>query len=348
MRVGTICYATEQGIGYLPKDFYDAGVITDVMVFLHGSRKTHLEWYPPGTVELVQRPFSGPRVESWLRSIDVLLQFETPFDWNVLNLARQFGVRTCIVPMYECTPATIPVKPDRWLCPSELDCQYFPGSPYVPIPVKQDWHLRFRARRFLHNGGNLGLREHKGTRQILEALKLVTKPVHLTVRAQDVRGLRQILEEVFDAKLWGQSSGVFDLSSERVGWRLSAMLGSVHRGQLFAPEFDAFVMAEKYNGLSLPIQEAYASGMLVMTSDRFPMNTWLPRWPLFPVSQYIRARVGGPYNEYDEAVLEPAAIAAKLDEVFNAPIDAYSLEGYEWAQRNSWAALKPKWLEALS
>lgn len=345
MRVGTICYATEQGIGYLPKDFYDNGVITDVMVFRHGSRHTHLEWYPKGTVELVQRPFNGPVVESWLRSIDVLLQFETPFDWAVLSLAKRFGVRTCIVPMYECTPANVPFKPDRWLCPSRLDCQYFPGSPYVPIPVRQEWSLRSRARRFLHNGGNLGLREHKGTRQLLEAFKLVTKPVELTVRAQDTRGLTRIVKETFGGDVRGD--GCFVLLRENNA-KLIVTLGAVHRADLFPPEYDAFVMAEKYNGLSLPLQEAFASGMLVMTSDRFPMNTWLPRWPLFPVKSYIKARVGGPYMEYDEAVLDPADIAAKLDEVYEAPIDAFSIEGREWAQQNSWEKLKPTWLEALS
>ena len=38
-----------------------------------------------------------------------------------------------------------------------------------------------------------------------------------------------------------------------------------------------FVFPEKFNGLSLPLQEARAAGMLVLATDRFPMNTWLPR-----------------------------------------------------------------------
>ncbi len=265
MRVGTIGYATEQGIGYLPKWFYDAGLITDVMVFRHGSRQTHLEWYPEGTVELVGRPFNGPVVEAFIKSVEVMLFFETPFDWTVIDLCKRLGTKTVIVPMYECTPERVPWQPDAWFCPSLLDQRdYFKGSPFVPIPVPQDttWHQRKTATRWLHNAGNLGLRGHKGTLEILKAVKHVSsRDFRLTVRAQDVNALRGVIAQVPDV--------------ERDP-RVVVQYGDTPREMLFGPEHDVFVMAEKYNGLSLPLMEARASGMLVVTSDRFPTNTWLP------------------------------------------------------------------------
>lgn len=345
MRVGTICYATEQGIGYLPKDFYDNGVITDVMVYRHGSRTNHLEWYPEDTVELVGRPFDGPIVEAWLRKLDVLFQVETPFDWKVMALAKKLGVRTAIMPMYECTPRNIPVgcAPDRWLCPSKLDVSYFKG-PFVPVPVAQPWHKRGRVWKFLHNGGNLGLRGHKGTKEILQAWELCKKPVDLTVRAQDTAGLRRILWDI-GYTCPERSEG---FQAHKDGKALTVDMRPVKREDLFPHEFDAFVMAEKYNGLSLPIAEARAAGMLVVTSNRFPMNDWLPDWPLIPVSEFRKAAISGAYLEYDEAIVTPQAVADTLDSLHGIDASAYSESGREWAQQNSWEVLKPVWLAELA
>lgn len=350
LRVGTICYATDQGIAHLAKWFHEAGVITDVMTFRHGSRPGHAaEWYGPNTVELVGRPFDGPVVEEFIRRVDVMLFFETPFDWDVLALIRRLGRRSVIVPMYECTPERYTpisprrdkdVFPDKWICPSSLDCRYFPGSPLLPVPLPPSvapWKLRTRADRFLHNGGNLGLRGHKGTKEILQAMRHVRSPISLTVRAQDDAGLERIVREI---------PGVAD---DR---RIKFEFGQTPYDKLFTDEHDVFVMAEKYNGLSLPLAEARASGMVVMTSDRFPMNEWLPREPLIAVSGYVRARVGGPYNEYDEAVVQPEAIAVAIDSVYERGRREgwanYSYSALEYRDRNSWATLGGAWIKELS
>ncbi len=336
MRIGSIGYATEQGIGHLMKWFYDAGVITDVMVFRHGSRQSHMEWYPPGTRELVGRPFTGPDVEEFILSVDVMLFFETPFDWAVIDLCKRLGVKIVIVPMYECTPQRVPHQPDAWFCPSLLDQRdYFKRSPFVPIPVPPDvqWTQRTRAVNFLHNAGNLGLRGHKGTLEILKAVQHVkSQEFRLVVRAQDVTSLRAVINQV--------------PSVERDP-RVTIQYGDTPREMLFSPDHDVFIMAEKYNGLSLPLMEARAAGMLVVTSDRFPTNTWLPTWPLIPVKEYSRHRVGGPYNEYDEARVTPEAIAETIDKLVGADTAEYSLDGKKWAEETSWKRLKPVWLEEL-
>lgn len=346
MRVGTICYATEQGIGYLAKDFYDNGIITDVLIFRHGSRSTHLEWYP-GAQELVGRPFTGLYVEKWLDKVDVLLQFETPFDWSFLTLAKKHGVKIALVPMYECTPAIVPVQPDRWLCPSKLDQEYFDG-PFLPVPVKSEWNRRTVCEKFLHNGGNLGLRGHKGTLEILQAWKLCKQPINLTIRAQDTIGFAKLLAECgFGRTMISSKTFTFSESTDSGMKFLHVSFAPVPRSNLFDANFDCFVMAEKYNGLSLPISEARAAGMLVVTSDRFPMNDWLPRDPLIPVESYSRQKVGGPYNFYMEAKVLPEAIAAKLDSLHGTDISEYSLGGREYAEANSWSALKPLWTKEL-
>ena len=334
MKVGSICYATEQGIGMLPKQFYDAGIINSVMIFRHGSRPTMKEWYPPDTIELVGRPFNGPIVEEYLKSIDVLLIFECPFDWTVLTLCKKLGTKTVIVPMYECTPAQIPVQPDKWICPSLLDVEYFPGSEFIPIPVPPiEWQQRTTAKRFLHNGGHLGLRGHKGTLELLQAVEYVKSDLHLTVRSQDTIGLARILQQIPKVILDNPN--------------LSIEPGGIAYEDLFKG-YDVLVAPERYNGLSLPLQEARAAGMLVMTSNRFPHNTWLPIEPLIPVASYSRQRVGGGYNSYDEARIDPKSIAFTMDQWYGRDITDYSLSGKTYAEENSFPALKSRWLEALA
>ena len=49
MRIGMVCYAYCQGLGYLAKSFYDAGLIDEVLIYHHGGAILHPEWYPAGT-----------------------------------------------------------------------------------------------------------------------------------------------------------------------------------------------------------------------------------------------------------------------------------------------------------
>lgn len=333
-RIGTITYSTSQGIAHLAKWFWDAGVVTDVMTFRHGSRPQHPEWYPEGTVELVGRPFNGPVVDEWLRPLDAVVFFESPFDWSFFQYCRVRGKRTVVVPMYECWPKAPAGLPDKFVCPSKLDQRdYWPGAPFIQIPVPPDvvWRQRTKAERFLHNGGNLGLRGHKGTLEIVRAWQHVKSDAELTVRAQDTAGLSAILRQVPDA---------------RKDERILFLPGEVPRDKLFDGH-DVFIMAEKYNGLSLPLIEARAAGMLVTTSDRFPTNDWLPTWPLIPVQSYSRQRVGGGYQEYDEALVTPEAIAETVDRVYGSDVTDYSLSGKAWAEMNSWANLKDRWVQEI-
>lgn len=370
MKVACVCYATEQGLGHLAKSFYDAGVVTDPIIFRHSHYETHYDWYPPGTPVLVNRPFAGPDVDKMLAGIDVVLFFETPWDWDFPAYCKRRGVRTAMVPMYEWWPVSKPASTfDKIIAPSLLDRDYFPGSVFVPIPVRTDlWKLRTRCERFLHNGGHLGHRGHKGTLELIKAIPFIKSPLHLTIRAQDTAELQGKVDQA-GLKLievsqwyWGERHADGSHYEER-GYvlkdkpdlRLMIGKGTLPWSDLWGDDpnnhnkfFDAVVVPEKFNGISLPLAEARAAGLAVITTDRYPMNTWLPKEPLIPVKEYHKARVGGSYNEFDEATVEPEAIAAKMDEWFGRDITQMSLDGLAWAEDNSWEKLRGRWLEALS
>ena len=329
MRVGTVCYCTEQGLGRLAKDYYTAGVITDVMLIAHPSYSNHREWYPAGTPCFKTKDIKGPEVNEFLRDIDVVLFFETPFDWSLPLRCKEHGVKTVLMPMYEWFPRHPSYRQyiDLFLCPSKLDLEYFPNGVYMPVPVDPTWFkLRRQAIRFLHNAGHIGHRNHKGTEELIKAIPYLKSDVRLTIRSQSDR--------------------IYSLLKGNMGFnQLDVYVGEVPYEALFN-DHDVYVAPEKFNGLSLPLQEAYAAGLPVITTKRFPMNTWLPGELLIEPESFHEASI---YSNlpFQEAVVSPRAIADKINEWHGLDIRAYSLRALEWAQAHSWSALFPRIMEVL-
>ncbi len=334
-KIASLCYAGRQGLGWLMKRYYDAGVITHPIIYRHSnpSRKTLTEWYPPGTPVVEGRNPDRAAIREVLKQVEVLYCFETFFDWGLVDVAREMGVKTCLQPMYEWTPTRWPAKPDYIHAPSLLDRDYFkdefPGKClFIPVPVENStWQLRKTAVRWLHNAGNVGHREHKGTRQLVEAIPLVKNPDwRLTIKAQDGKALTSILE--------GTPAALRDP-------RVTIDLNGEQPWERMWDDHDVYVAPEKLNGLSLPLAEAYAAGMPVMTTARYPMTTWMPTEPMIPVERYEKARIGPNYRELDEAIVTPEAIASKIDSWVGRDITDASLRSREWGVANSWPVLKP-------
>lgn len=326
MRVGTLCFATDQGLGILAKSFYDHDIVTDVLVIRHGRHPEHDEWYPdsPRIGNLKSRE-DIKTIEDFCSSMDVMLFFETPFLWSLLNYCHVEGVATALMPMYECTPSVLPAQPDQFICPSLLDLRYFPNrSTFIPVPVPDSikWRQRTRAEVFIHRAGHGGLAGRNGTAEVIEAWKYVKSDIRLVLYSQ------------------GQ------IQSKGLDPRIELRIGTLPYETLW-DDGDVLLFPERHNGLSLPLQEAYAAGMLVMAGDRFPMNTWLPREPLIPIAKYTRHRIGPPYLEYDRAEYDPLIIASKVEEWYKKDISALSLTGKEWGEMNSWKVLKPLYLNLL-
>jgi len=302
--VGSVVLATEQGLGYLAKDFFDNGIIDVVHVKHHSSRTNHYEWYPDRVSE------------EELLKCDTLLFFETPFNWKLIPKARELGIKTVLMPMYECTNYPLPYVPDLILSPSKLDQIYYPDSTLVTVPVTAKWKLRERAKVFVHNAGNGGLGGRNGTRELIEAMKHVKSDAKLIIRSQVP--ITSTMSTI-DIKV-----GTFD--------------------DIWS-EGDVFIFPEKFNGLSLPIQEAFASGMPVMCGDRFPMNDWLPKDTLIPIEKYKKERLA---VEFCSAVFNPLDIAKTIDRWYNQDITNLSLLGKKWGEQNSWKHLKETYKKLLS
>ena len=336
MKVGMVSYATEQGLGYLAKSFYDAGVIDEALIISYtarGTRPMHLEWYNGKAVVVHDiRPMQGSEIDKVLDSVDVMLFFETPFDWSFPKKCNSKGVKTVCMPMHEWYPKDKLDTFDLMLCPSKLDQDYFPGSPLFQPPVDPNtWSLKTEACRFVHNAGNIGHQQHKGTVEVLRAAQFIESDLTLTIRAQDVKYLNRLLAQVPEVKK---------------NPKVILELGQIPYEDLYRSH-DVSVVPEKFNGLSLPLQEAYAAGLVVMTTDRYPANTWLPSAPLIPVDHTRKGRIGGGYLEFEESVVDPRMVASTMDKWYGKDIRDHSLKAQKWARANSWEAKKPQLLAIL-
>jgi len=301
---GSIVLATEQGLGYLAKAFYDNGIIDKIAIHPHSTRKSHTEWYPDAVSV------------SELLECDTILFFETPFDLDFMKEAKAKGIKIVFMPMYECSNPRIVEMADVIINPSDLDQEYYPDGIRLNVPVDVKWRKRSVAKVFVHNAGNGGLGGRNGTTELLKAMKHVKSPIKLIVRSQ--MPIKQIDDPRIEYRI-----GQFD--------------------DIWA-EGDVFVFPEKFNGLSLPAQEAYASGMVVMSGDRFPMNTWLPKEHLIPVKGTTKERLA---VLIDVAEFSPVDIAKSIDNIYGKSIIITSEQGREWAEQNSWEVLAPKYKELL-
>lgn len=328
MKVGTISYEVRSGLGILARDFYDNGIVDRILIIEHPAYERQT-WYAKDD------RFELKAQDEFLKGLDALLLFENVFTsshWQVVAKARKLGIKVVMMPMFEFTPKPLPVYMDLYICPSLLDVKYYENLPhkFIPVPVQRPWKLRERAKVFVHNAGHGGHKFRNGTPELIKALSLVKSPIELIVRAQPDSG---------------QMRGLIK-NCPTGDKRLRLVLRNVPDEELYSVG-DVFIFPEKFNGLSLPLQEAYASGMLVMATNRFPMNTWLPEEPLIPTVGTEKMRCI-PSVEIESAIIRPEDIAKKIDEFYNADITGYSVCGKYWAEKTSWDALKPVYLEALS
>lgn len=327
--VGSIVLATKSGLGVLAKTLYESNIIDKVYIAEHKIYDSHPEWYEKEDVCLSKKEL--------LDSIDTLFLLEAPmpdpFDWSIVRLAVNMGKKVVLMPMYESTPRSDLVFVDKIICPSELDLKYYEDydACFIEVPVSKDivWRQRTKATRFVHNVGHGGIFSRNGTSEIIKALPLIKSPIELTIRIQpDAKDeLTDLVGNIQDSRVVVQQEHIpfEDL------WK----------------EGDVFLFPEKFNGLSLPLQEAHASGMLVMAGDRFPVNTWLPQYPLIPVNNFFSTSIPWIGIKVNNAIIEPKDIADTIDRWYDQDITNYSLQGKYFKEKMSGEQLKPKYDKIL-
>ena len=316
-KIGTICYATNSGLGILAKEFFDNDVVHEILVIKHPLLENfYHSWYPGARVTDINPP--DQIVEEFVKNIDVLLLFETGFSNNICNIAKNNNVKVVLMPMYECSPLLN--KPDALIAVSDLDYDYckdlYPDIPVVRINVpahsKINWKQRTIAKKFFHNAGNISFFDRNGTFALINAMSFVKSPIKLQIRCQN----KDILP-----------TDKIELLSKNMPF------------DEIWDENDCFIFVERYNGLSMPLQESFSAGCLVIAGNRKPVNSWLPKAPLVDPQNYQVHSIQ-PHLNFLCANYNPIEIAKKIDEFFETDITKFSLAGKVWGEENSWSNLR--------
>lgn len=319
-RIGIIGFASNSGLGTLTREFHDN--LKPARTLLIPTKYAEFPERFPGA----RRGLTQENIDWLLSGIDVLLTFETPGEWVVYALARKRGVKTILMPMYECMPYPLPATPDLVLCPSTLDLKIFRAElkekckvAHLPVPVNRKrvpFRLRTKALTFEHHAGHGGLLSRNGTYELIAAASMLKTPAKILIYSQ--KDLEVSLPNV----------------EVRVGnfREYSDIWGSG----------DVFVFPHKFDGLSLPIQEALSSGMPVLSTEIPPFAGWLPQDWMFRTEERTDMRVFQRFIEV--AIADPRAIAETIDAWYGRDIKQASLLADKLAAKLDWERLKPQYI----
>ena len=323
IRWGLVARLDDGGLGSLSLDFYKYLEPTKVLG-INGSYENHPNKFPNCIVAEMGIPTLA-QIDEFLKDLDLILTFESPYNWNLISEAKKRGIKSVIIPNYEWTTNIPPVEPDLWLCPSKLDLKIFKdegrNAEYLPIPTdrtKIPFRLRTKAKTFVFNNGHGGSIGRNSAREMIEAISRVKSDVKFIVRSQV-----QINNMLNDGKTTFQ----FGENKKEGLWN----------------EGDVFVFPHKFDGLSLPIQEAMAAGMPIITTDFFPHNEYLPKKFLFAPDDVGRAKLCEECREIEMCYIYPRLLAEKIDEVAGMDITETSLEMNRLAEEQSWNKMLPKY-----
>jgi len=333
-RIGIIAVCDNTGLGVMTVDFFRNITVQKVLV-VPGNEPNHLDRFAnrPGVSVIVSatRVPTVDEIENFLENIDVIVAFETPYNWNIFMRARQLGIKTVLIPMYEWTPANdkIPCYPDLFLCPSRLDYDELPEpKQYIPTPVNREiipFRLRTQAEKFVFINGTGGFKQRNSLHVLVDAIPLVQSPVAFIIRSQipvpainDTRVSVQ-MEEVDYQNIWNEG--------------------------------DIYLHLHRWDGLSLPINEAMAAGMPIIAPNFYPHNEFLPKQLLFPIEATVRECLVEGLREIDIHVISASTVAQKIDEVAmmqEEKITLLSQAVNQLADERSWRVMRPQFVEALN
>lgn len=322
-KIGLMARVDDGGLATLTQDFWKhlPQITRTMSVIVQGRNNDHYRF--PKTFLSEGYPSLGI-IDEFLQDIDIVLALETPYNWNIFSKAKERGIKSILMPMYEWTQPKVPIHPDLYLCPSRLDYDIYKeegNAKYLPVPVDRKelpFNKRTKAKTFLFNNGGGGSKGRNGASELLQAIPQVKSDVRFIINSQiPIQGIRDN--------------------------RIEVRLGSVpNKADLFK-EGDVFLFPHKFNGLSLPIQEALSCGMPVLSTDIYPHNDYLPQKWLFEHNGLHKGKAVQMGRDIDIARLDPKKIAEKIDEYANKDISKDSERANKIAKKLSWENLKPKY-----
>lgn len=338
MKIGLLARCDRRGIAYQTHEFWSHMKPHRTLVIRMNNplHPEDISMYPGKGVAFIDvqpdRVMDERIVRRFLHEIDVLFAVETLMDWRVAVWAKEMGVRTVVQGNPEFadhhhSPGR--PHPDLWLWPTDWMIKDLPKGEILPVPAPDQRPLAAdpsaEPLKVLHVAGLAATGDRNGTVDFMNALARVTQPVHVTVVGQDH---------------WLPEAN----PSRNITLTLNAK-GVEDRWDLYRDQH-VVVLPRRYGGLSLPSNEACAAGLAIIHPDCSPNE----HWPGFKLPAR-RARLHrAPFGAIQTHSTDPVYIARAIDQLSKnrEMLGRLQSESRAWAFRNSWTALKPRYLEVLA
>lgn len=340
-RVGVIVRADLTGLGVQSRNW--VRLLKPHKVIMIDSRpfnnnEQHHEWYKEYDPLLIYGFIQNWQIDTILKDIDVLLTFEIPYNYELIKVAKARGIKTIIQNNWEFTDylqqPNLPL-PDllvnhsywhlndqRMLWPEITEYCATPVFLGDYDSVYQQNVDREAKTRFLHVAGRKTHEDRNGTKDLLEAVKLIPKDVD------------------FELVIKAQTADVGEIDDPRV---VIDRNSPVDEKELYR-DFDAVIMPRRYAGACLPMTEALASGLPVIMTDIDPNNKVLPHYWLVKAEKKGSFMARTPVEIYSA---NHESLAKKIEEFSKMPhvvMKSSKLEARDLALKEySSESVKTKW-----
>lgn len=345
MTVGIISYLSNRGLGTMAHDLRKHLGIARQLVPPDEGWPYVQSWMNGEEFYLHKWEIEREDLVAWQQTdhIDTIICIETPFGDQTFRWAKELGMRTVLIPMWESFHPMSPAyqNVDLYLCPSFRCYQEVPfdHKMFLPWPVDTDeFQFRHRtghARTFIHNAGSGGAGGRKGTREtILGFVEADVPETELRVRVQR----SELCEELTN---WLKSDVMLDdpritIEHENVP----------ERSELYQAG-DVLILPSHYEGHSLVGIEAMASGLPLITTDADPMNELSKdRTLLAKVDRREKAGTLNPHCMRNFVSIDD--LAEKIRWCATNDMSEISTMNRQIIEKeHSWTALRSRWQQKL-
>lgn len=285
-------------------------------------------------------------VTRFVAGLDVVWSAETLYHPETARIAADAGCATVL----HCNPELVRrdhVPPTAMWLPTSWEAHRVPEAKVVPHPVDTE---RFRPRAAPERVEELfhlpapAMLDRNGTDLVLPGLRDFPHPARLTIHG-DPRPPRR------RRGTWRHPPRVRNVTIE-----IAAETSD--NADLWNRPIDLFLLPRRYGGLSLPLAEAAAQALPIVTLDLEPQNAWChPAGLIPPIPQRRRAFPGSfdgkggviAGGEFAIHKASPQVLSKRLAALADdaGTLREMSDASRRWAEANSWLALKPLWLREL-
>lgn len=273
MKLGIIARSDNTGLGNQTMELVKM-LSPDKILLINSSffndNEQHPEWYKGYDVLQTAKGMPHRReILTFLDGLDVVISCETFYHLELVDLAKERGIKTILQYNYELFGNLAHPEwtlPDVLLAPSiwNLDIvmeKFGKKSKVMYLPPPTDHSLFSEAKeinlsrdhkRILHIAGKKAAKDRNGTDSIFEMIKYSKEDYEIVIKSQTK----------FDSLCRDP--------------RVKIEIDNTDDRQDMYKGFDAMVLPRRYAGLCLPMNEALMSGIPVFMTDISPNNAILP------------------------------------------------------------------------